>query len=76
MRNFLGTASDNTGCNVNECSKSMSKNDLCEADRTLPDGNTKYNIDNCPGGYDVFRYIEGRLIFNIRYHLFQNDKYL
>ena len=41
----------------------MSKNDLCEADTTLPDGNTKYNIDNCPGGYDVFRYIEGKFIF-------------
>ena len=39
----------------------MTVNDLCEADRTLPDGNTNYNIDNCPGGHDIFRYVGGKL---------------
>ena len=47
----------------------MSKNDLCEADKTLPDGNTDYNIDNCPGGYDVFRYISGKFIVKICCHI-------
>ena len=38
----------------------MSPHDLCEADKTLPDGNANYDIDNCPGRYDVFRYIRGK----------------
>ena len=44
-----------------ECSYGMTVNDLCEADRALPDGNTNYNIDNCPGGHDIFRYVGGKL---------------
>ena len=31
----------------------MEKGDNCEADRTLPDGNVQFNINNC-GSYDVF----------------------
>ena len=36
----------------------MAHGELCEADDTLPDGQTNYDIDNCGGGsgaYDVFR---------------------
>ena len=38
----------------------MSHNDLCEADKTLPGENVHYDIDNCPGDYDVFRYVGGK----------------
>ena len=37
----------------------MAHGELCEADDTLPDGQTNYDVDNCPpggsGAYDVFR---------------------
>ena len=46
-----------------ECSYSLSNNDLCEAERALPDGNTNYDINNCPGDYDVFRYVSGNFCF-------------
>jgi len=39
---------------LGECFSYMGTNLLCEADRTLPDGKTDYNIDNC-NGYDVFK---------------------
>ena len=42
----------------------MSKNDLCEANRPLPDGNKYHDVNNCEFGifnhYDVFRYIGGK----------------
>ena len=44
----------------------MSPNDLCEADKRLPDGNGNYDINNCGGdngGFDVFRYAPGKFIF-------------
>lgn len=31
-----------------ECASNMATNQLCEAEKTLPDGNTNYNIENCP----------------------------
>ena len=52
-----------SGCDLPECSYSLSNNDLCEAERTLPDGNSNYDINNCPGDYDVFRYVSGNLSF-------------
>ena len=55
---------DNSGCiTLPECMYSMSKNDLCQANQTLPDGNVNYNINNCPGGSDVFRYNGGKTNF-------------
>lgn len=39
-----------------DCHEGMASGDLCEADTPLPDGSGPHNIDNCPGGYDVFRY--------------------
>lgn len=33
----------------------MNEGELCEADSTLPNGETNYNVNNC-GNYDVFRY--------------------
>ena len=32
----------------------MDKDELCEADKVLPDGNHDYHIDNC-GDFDVFK---------------------
>ena len=34
-------------------------NQLCEADFTLPDGNTNYDINNCDQYYDVFKVVSG-----------------
>ena len=31
----------------------MKNGELCQADRTLPDGNVQFDINNC-GNYDVF----------------------
>ena len=39
---------------------SMKENDLCEADQKLPDGNDYYDVNNCPGNYDIFRKNEGQ----------------
>merc|ERR1712226_314099 len=38
---------------MDDCSTTMPLGDLCEADQTLPDGNSNYDVSNCPGGYDV-----------------------
>ncbi|CAK0871653.1 unnamed protein product [Prorocentrum cordatum] len=35
----------------------MMDGQMCEVDTALPDGNPNYNIDNCPGGYDVWQLI-------------------
>ena len=56
------TDHNTAGCDLPDCYSKfndgcMFKNDLCEADHTLPDGSNDYNIDNCPPGYDVFRYV-------------------
>ena len=51
---------DESGCSsLPECLYSMNKNDLCEANQTLPDENDDYDINNCPGGSDVFIYKGG-----------------
>jgi len=48
-----------TNCPANadlpECTAQTACGDLCEADQPLPDGNTNFDINNCPGGYDVFQ---------------------
>merc|ERR1719228_309114 len=41
---------------MKECNEPMSPGELCEADVPLPDGNSLFNVNNCPGSYDVFRY--------------------
>ena len=42
-----------------ECSYDMTINALCEANNILPDNNTNYDVNNCPGGSDVFKYKGG-----------------
>ena len=52
---------DYSGCRIAfSCSHSMNHNDLCEADGPLPDGNTNFDINNCPGNYDVFKCVKGK----------------
>ena len=46
-----------------ECTSNMATGSLCEADQTLPDGTSNFNVDNCPGGYDVFRCTMGTCAF-------------
>ena len=41
-----------------ECTRTMSNGELCEADQTLPDGNSNYHVNNC-GGADVFKCVKG-----------------
>lgn len=50
--------SDN-GKSLDDCHENMAVGELCEADRTLPNGKYFVNIDNCDG-YDVFRFECGR----------------
>ena len=45
--------------NLPECSYDMTINALCEANNILPDNNTNYDVNNCPGGSDVFKYKGG-----------------
>ena len=56
------TYHNNHGCDLPECSSKfndncLSQNDLCEADHSLPGGFSDYDINNCPNGMDVFRYV-------------------
>ena len=56
------TDHNHRGCDLPECSSKfydncLSQNDLCEADRSLPGGFSDYDINNCPIGMDVFRYV-------------------
>ena len=54
------TNQDKSGCRyLPKCVMSMKENDLCEADQKLPDGNDYYDVNNCPGNYDIFRKNEG-----------------
>ena len=41
-----------------ECTWGMNEEDLCEADRILPNGNANFNVNNC-GKDDVFKFIQG-----------------
>ena len=67
-----------SGCDLPECSYSLSNNDLCEAERALPDGNDNYDINNCPGDYDVFRYVSGNSSFKTQYRseIFKKNRFL
>ena len=42
------------------CNQFMNYGDLCEADGPLPDGNSNFDIDNCPGKYDIFKCVKGK----------------
>ena len=63
--NFEAISSNECPSNpdLSECSFGMDDNELCEADSTLPDGNSNYNIDNC-GTYDVFKCAKGIIDIN------------
>ena len=51
---------DDSGCRIDVvCNQFMNYGDLCEADKPLPDGNSHFDIDNCPGNYDIFKCIKG-----------------
>ena len=52
--------SDDSGCGISECSSTQDIDSLCEADAALPDGTSTYEIDNCPGDYDVFKCTPGK----------------
>ena len=49
------TIADDSGCDLPKCSPIANANSLCEADGILPDGNSNYDVNNCPGGYEVFK---------------------
>ena len=52
---------DDSGCHdVIPCSHDMNHNELCEAEYPLPDGNNNFEIDNCPGNYDIFKCVKGK----------------
>ena len=52
---------DDSGCRIEvDCNQILNYGDLCEADDTLPDGNYNFDIDNCPGNYDVFKCVNGK----------------
>ena len=52
---------DDSGCRIDvSCDESMNHNEYCEADGPLPDGNSNYDIDNCPGNYDIFKCVKGK----------------
>ena len=44
--------------NLPECHRDMSNGELCDADGPLPDGNQKYEVNNC-GAFDVFKCVKG-----------------
>ena len=46
---------------IKECDNDMRENELCEADKTLPDGNKNFSIDNC-NDYDVFKCTGGKIL--------------
>ena len=53
--------SDDSGCRIDGvCNQFMNYGDICEADGPLPDGNSNFDIDNCPGKYDIFKCIKGK----------------
>ena len=53
---------------IPECSSSMTNGQLCEADKTLPDGNRDYNVNNCGGSdnFDIWKCERGTCFKNIR----------
>ena len=63
-------------CKLPECSPSMSPDELCEADQILPDGNDDYNVDNCPGNFDIFKCARGAVQIKSYLRLCRIDKNL
>ena len=55
---FIHVSSCPTDSNLDECHKGMTSDELCEADKPLPDGNSNFEINNC-GNYDVFKCSRG-----------------
>ena len=54
-----------------ECQMDMAPEDLCEADKALPDGSyERYDINNC-GPYDVFR-CKGETEGILRYRVYHD----
>ena len=50
----------------------MNINDLCEANKKLPDNNPNYDLNNCPGDSDVFKYKGGNgRIFYFKIHNYE-----
>ena len=49
-----------------ECDRTVSIDEMCEADQALPDGNIEYDINNCHP-YDVFKHDMGKQIFSVSY---------
>ena len=43
----------------------MNHNDLCETDGPLPDGTNHFDVNNCPGDYDIFQCVKGMLILRV-----------
>ena len=41
----------------------MNNNEMCEADKPLPDGNQNYDVNNCPPRNDIFKCIKGNYQF-------------
>ena len=60
-RKFVAIDSSECPANTNlpGCSSQIAPNQLCEADMTLPDGNTNFNVNNCDD-WDVFKCISGK----------------
>ena len=44
---------------LKECRSNMFNGEFCQADKTLPDGNTNHEISNCGRYFDVFKCIIG-----------------
>lgn len=58
--------------NLPECSYDMTINELCEANNKLPDNNKEYDVNNCPGDSDVFKYKGGeRRLFYFKLHSYK-----
>ena len=45
------------------CSYNVPLNELCQASKILPDGNEDFEVDNCPGNFDIFKHTGGKLNF-------------
>lgn len=54
---------DDSGCRpdvgCNQTYNTVNNGDLCEADGPLLDNNSQFDINNCPGNYDIFKCVIG-----------------
>ena len=64
---------DPSGCSLPECSYSMNQNGLCDANQILPNGDSNYDVNNCAGGHNVFRYQGGKA--SLYHDTIRNRKY-